>query len=207
MPHSKKCQGIRLYGRYSLYNGKVLLNSLHITIEESVHIGNFRSGRPNSPFREDIMKILQVTTMFIALVIALSGGLAHAKADTVALYTEAVMTGDVPALETLLAPNYWHINANGHIEDKEHFINTIKSKELVIDRLTFTNARTALISDAKLITGTGYLKAKATPALPEGLMRITVVVITNKGREQVVLFQATPVIATEDCNDGNCKIQ
>ena len=207
MPHSKKCQGIRLYGRYSLYNGKVLLNSLHITIEESVHIGNFRSGRPNSPFREDTMKILQVTTLFIALVIALSGGLAHAKADTVALYTEAVMTGDIPALETLLAPNYWHINANGHIEDKEHFINTIKNKELVIDRLTFTNARTALISDAKLITGTGYLKAKATPALPEGLMRITVVVIANKGREQVVLFQATPVIATEDCNDGNCKIQ
>lgn len=86
------------------------------------------------------MKILQVTTVFIALVIALSGGLAHAKADTVALYTEAVMTGDIPALETLLAPNYWHINANGHIEDKEHFINTIKNKELVIDRLTFTNA-------------------------------------------------------------------
>lgn len=184
-----------------------MLNSLHITIEETVRIGNFQSARSNCPFREDIMKILQVTTVLVALVIALSGGIAHAKADTVALYTEAVMTGDIPALETLLAPNYWHINANGHIEDKEHFINTIKSKELIIDRLTFTNARTAMISDAKLITGTGYLKAKATPALPEGLMRITVVVISNKGREQVVLFQATPVIATEDCNDGNCKIQ
>jgi len=151
------------------------------------------------------MKIL--TALFAALMITLFGGLAQAKPDTVELYTEAVMIGDVPALETLLAPNYWHINANGHIEDKEHFINTIKNKELVIDRLTFTNARTAMISDAKLVTGTGYLKAKATPPLPEGLMRITVVVISNKGREQVVLFQATPVIATEDCNDGNCKIQ
>ena len=151
------------------------------------------------------MKIL--AALFAALVITLSGGLAQAKPDTVELYTEAVMIGDVPALETLLAPNYWHINANGHIEDKEHFINTIKNKELVIDRLTFTNARTAMISDAKLVTGTGYLKAKATPPLPEGLMRITVVVISNKGREQVVLFQATPVIATDDCNDGNCKIQ
>ena len=156
---------------------------------------------------EDIMKFLQITAVLMTLIFSFSGGIAHAKADTAALYIEAVMTGDIPSLETLLAPNYWHINANGHIEDKEHFINTIKSKELVIDRLTFTNARTALISDAKLITGTGYLKAKATPALPEGLMRITVVVITNKGREQVVLFQATPVIATEDCNDGNCKIQ
>ena len=151
------------------------------------------------------MKIL--TALFAALMITLSGGLAQAKPDTVELYTEAVMIGDVPALETLLAPNYWHINANGHIEDKEHFINTIKNKELVIDRLTFTNARTAMISDAKLVTGTGYLKAKATPPLPQGLMRITVVVISNKGREQVVLFQATPVIATDDCNDGNCKIQ
>ncbi|NCB22323.1 MAG: nuclear transport factor 2 family protein [Deltaproteobacteria bacterium] len=151
------------------------------------------------------MKIL--AALFAALMITLSGGLAQAKPDTVELYTEAVMIGDVPALETLLAPNYWHINANGHIEDKEHFINTIKNKELVIDRLTFTNARTAMISDAKLITGTGYLKAKATPPLPQGLMRVTVVVVNNKGREQVVLFQATPVIATEDCNDGNCKIQ
>ena len=151
------------------------------------------------------MKIF--AAFFAALMITLSGGLAQAKPDTVELYTEAVMIGDVPALETLLAPNDWHINANGHIEDKEHFINTIKNKELVIDRLTFTNARTAMISDAKLITGTGYLKAKATPPLPQGLMRVTVVVVSNKGREQVVLFQATPVIATEDCNDGNCKIQ
>ena len=151
------------------------------------------------------MKIF--AALFTALLLTLSGGLAQAKPDTVELYTEAVMIGDVPALETLLAPNYWHINANGHIEDKEHFINTIKNKELVIDRLTFTNARTAIIGDSKLITGTGYLKAKATPPLPQGLMRVTVVVVNNKGREQVVLFQATPVIATDDCNDGNCKIQ
>lgn len=154
------------------------------------------------------MKILQVTTLLVALVIGLSGGLAYAKADTVALYTEAVLTGDIPALETLLAPNYWHINANGHIEDKEHFINTIKNKELVIDRLTFTNARTAMIGDAKLVTGTGFIKTKvAQPPLPQGLMRVTLVLVNNKGREQVVLFQGTPVIPTDDCNDGNCKIQ
>ena len=153
------------------------------------------------------MNFLKSAFLVCTLFLCLSAGQAHAKADTVALYTEAVMTGDIPALETLLAPNYWHIAGNGHIEDKEHFINTIKSKELVIDRLTFTNARTALISAATLTTGTGYLKAKATPPLPQGLMRVTVVVVSNKGREQVVLFQATPVIATEDCNDGNCKIQ
>lgn len=170
-------------------------------------IGNFLAWSGHRASREDTMKFLQAAAILCALVIGFSGGVAHAKADTVSLYTEAVMTGDIPALETLLAPNYWHINAIGHIEDKEHFINTIKNKELVIDRLTFTNARTAMIGDAQLITGTGYLKAKATPPLPEGLMRITVVVVNNKGREQVVLFQSTPVVPTADCNDGNCKIQ
>ena len=151
------------------------------------------------------MKIF--AALFTALLLTLSGGLAQAKPDTVELYTEAVMIGDVPALETLLAPNYWHINANGHIEDKEHFINTIKNKELVVDRLTILNARTALIGGAQLVTGNGYFKGIAVPALPEGLMRFTLVLVKNQGREQVVLFQTTPVLPSANCKDGNCKIQ
>ncbi len=38
-------------------------------------------------------------------------------------------------------------------------------------------------------------------------MRYTMVIADNNGSEQVVLFQATPVISTEDCMDGNCKIK
>ena len=95
------------------------------------------------------MKIL--AALFAALMITLSGGLAQAKPDTVELYTEAVMIGDVPALETLLAPNYWHINANGHIEDKEHFINTIKNKELFLQNMEYSS---------KLTTKTEYTSAE-----------------------------------------------
>ena len=151
------------------------------------------------------MKIL--AALFAALVITLSGGLAQAKPDTVELYTEAVMIGDVPALETLLAPNYWHIAGSGHIEDKEHFIQSIKNKEMVVDRLTITNVRTTMIGGATLMTGNGYFKGISQPAQPEGLMRFTLVVVKNQNREQVVLFQATPVVSTPDCRDGNCKIQ
>ena len=153
------------------------------------------------------MKLLKAASLICVLVFCLSAATAQAKADSVALYTEAVMTGDIPALETLLAPNYWHIGANGHIEDKEHFIQSIKSKELVVDRLTILNARTALIGGATLVTGNGYFKGTAVPAQPEGLMRFTLVLVKNQGREQVVLFQATPVISSEECKDGNCKIQ
>lgn len=153
------------------------------------------------------MKFLKSASLACALVLCLSASLAQAKADTVALYTEAVMTGDIPALETLLAPNYWHIAANGHIEDKEHFIQSIKHKELVVDRLTISNVRTTIIGGATLLTGNGYFKGTVAPAQPEGLMRFTLVVVKNQNREQIVLFQATPVVASQDCRDGNCKIQ
>ena len=153
------------------------------------------------------MKLLKAVPLICALVFCLSAGTAQAKADSVALYTEAVMTGDIPALEALLAPNYWHIGANGHIEDKEHFTQSIKNKELVVDRLTILNARTALIGGAQLVTGNGYFKGIAVPALPEGLMRFTLVLVKNQGREQVVLFQTTPVLPSANCKDGNCKIQ
>lgn len=153
------------------------------------------------------MKILQLAPLLLALALCLAGGVAHAKADTVALYTEAVMTGDAPALEKLLAPNYWHISANGHIQDKEHFIASIKSKDLVVNRLTITNVRATMIGKTKLITGNGYLKGVTIPPLPEGMMRYTMVLTDNKGTQQVVLFQATPVVPTPDCQDGNCRIQ
>ncbi|MDD4701678.1 MAG: nuclear transport factor 2 family protein [Desulfovibrio sp.] len=153
------------------------------------------------------MKFLKSASLVCALVLCLSAGLAQAKADTVALYTEAVMTGDIPALQTLLAPNYWHIAGNGHIEDKEHFIESIKNKELVVNRLTISNVRTTIIGGATLLTGNGYFKGTVVPAQPEGLMRFTLVVVKNQNRDQVVLFQATPVVASSECKDGNCKIQ
>lgn len=134
-------------------------------------------------------------------------GAAFAKADTVALYTEAVMTGDIPVLEKLLAPNYWHISANGHISDKEHFIKAIKDKALVVNRLTITNVRESKVGNTKLLTGNGQLKGIAVPPLPEGLMRYTMVIVDNKGKEQVALFQTTPVIASADCAEGNCRIK
>ena len=57
------------------------------------------------------MKFVQLVPLLLALALCLAGGVAHAKADTVALYTEAVMTGDVAALQKLLAPNYWHVSS------------------------------------------------------------------------------------------------
>lgn len=153
------------------------------------------------------MKFIQLAPLLLALALCFAGGMAHAKADTVALYTEAVMTGDIPVLEKLLAPNYWHVSSNGHIQDKENFIAGIKDKKLVVDRLTLTNVRETQVGDTRLLTANGYFKGTATPALPQGLMRFSMVIADNNGAEQVTLFQATPVKPSDDCQDGNCKIK
>ena len=153
------------------------------------------------------MKFVQLVPLRLALALCLAGGVAHAKVDTVALYTEAVMTGDVSALEKLLAPNYWHVSSNGHIQDKENFITSIKNKDLVVDRLTLTNVRETKVGNTRLLTANGYFKGTAVPALPQGLMRFTMVLANNNGKEQVALFQATPVEPSDDCKDGNCRIK
>lgn len=153
------------------------------------------------------MKFVQLVPLLLALALCLAGGVAHAKVDTVALYTEAVMTGDVSALEKLLAPNYWHVSSNGHIQDKENVITSIKNKDLVVDRLTLTNVRETKVGNTRLITANGYFKGTAVPALPQGLMRFTMVLANNNGKEQVALFQATPVEPSDDCKDGNCRIK
>lgn len=156
------------------------------------------------------MKSLRICLLALAVcALSLSLGLrtATAKADVVEVYANAVISGNTEVLEKVLAPNYWHIAANGHIQDKEHFIESIKNKQLVINHLTLTNLRRSMIGDCTLVTGNGILRGKATPALPEGLMRYSVVIAKNGDTEQVVLFQATPVVPSADCKDGNCAIR
>lgn len=132
---------------------------------------------------------------------------AQAKADTVDMFSNAVLTGDAPELEKVLAPNFWYIGANGHIRDKDHFISEIKEKKLVINRIALSNMRETQIGQTRLLTFNGSLNGKSDMPLPEGLMRFTMVLGDNRGQEQVALFQVTPVIPTRDCQDGNCRIK
>lgn len=151
------------------------------------------------------MRFLKIALLAIALIF--SCGTAHAKADAVELYTNAVMTANIPELEKLLAPNFWYIGGNGHIRDKEHFIQEIKAKTLVVDRLSLTNLRETSVGETRLVTANGTFQGQSPMPRPQGLMRFTMVLAKNKGQDQVVLFQATPVISTDECKDGNCKIK
>lgn len=153
------------------------------------------------------MKLFRLASFALVLSLCLWAANAQAKADTVEIFTHAVMTADIPVLEKTLAPNFWYIGANGHIRDKEHFIQEIKDKQLVVNHLTLLNNRETQLGDTRLITANGTFKGESVKPTPQGLMRYTTVLANNNGKEQVVLFQATPVIATPECEDGNCKIK
>lgn len=153
------------------------------------------------------MRHLKFIPAILLLAILVMPGVALAKASTVELYTNAVMTGDVALLEKLLAPNYWNIAPNGHIWDKAHFIASIKDKSLVVDRLSLANVRETKVGDTTLLTANGVFYGKSPDARPQGTMRFTMVIADNNGQEQVALFQSTPVVATTECSDGNCKIK
>ena len=136
-----------------------------------------------------------------------AGGAAQARPDLVELYAEAVRTADAAELERLLAPNYRHIGANGHIQDKEHFIAAIKAGKMVIKTLHIRNVRASMVGKTIVVTGNGIMQGTSEPPLPEGLMRYTLVLGDNGGKRQVVLFQATPVVPSADCKDGNCALR
>lgn len=150
---------------------------------------------------------MKIASIAILLAFLLAPTASFAKADPAELYANAVMTANTAELEKLLAPNFWYIGGNGHIRDKEHFIQEIKDKTLVVDRISFTNLRETKVGDTRLLTANGTFKGQSPAPRPQGLMRYTMVVADNNGQEQIALFQATPVIASPDCQDGNCKIK
>lgn len=153
------------------------------------------------------MKLLKWLPAGLFLAVFLCAGSAWSKADVAELYTSAVMTGDVEALDKLLAPNFWHIASNGHIRDKEHFLNDIRDKKFVVNRLTLTNMRESKVGDTRLRTSNGVFHGESVRPLPQGLMRFSMVIADNNGKEQIALFQVTPVMGTAECPDGNCQIR
>ena len=132
---------------------------------------------------------------------------ALAKADVGALMTEALLDSDAKALERLLAPNFVFIASSGHIADREHFLESVRTKHFKVMGMSLMNMRESRNGPVRIITGNGTFTASYDTPLPGGLMRLTLVTESVKGAEQVLLLQLTPVIPTHDCKDGNCRIR
>ena len=93
------------------------------------------------------------------------------------------------------------------VEMEDACIAAIKGGKMVIKTLHIRNVRASMVGKTIVVTGNGIMQGTSEPPLPEGLMRYTLVLGDNDGRQQVVLFQATPVVPSTDCKDGNCALR
>lgn len=149
----------------------------------------------------------RITAFIFALAIVLGSSSLYAKMDVAELFADALLRSDTQELEKILAPNFWFVGSNGHISDKEHFIQEIGGGELKYDHFQISNLRESGVGDTRLITATVHQQASSSRQLPAGLMRISMVIAENQGSDEIALFQATPVIPSADCSDGNCRIR
>ena len=140
-----------------------------------------------------LRKPLSCCLMVLALLLACSAG-AQAKSEVISRYILAVMTRDTDTLQKILADNYLHINANGFLQDREHFIENLKNGTMVIDHLTFFDTVETQYVGAVVLTGNVIFKGKFKTKLPEGLQRATIVADGAGEKAKILLYQATPVL-------------
>ena len=133
---------------------------------------------------------------------------ACARPDVADLFVEALLGKDLPELDALLSSNFIFIGSNGHIQDKDHFMDSLKSGRLAVKEVRLKNTRESTAGSVRMITGNGVFTAYSADPLPSGLMRVTLIA-DRKGAEdeRIVLVQLTPVVSTKDCADGNCRIK
>ena len=147
-------------------------------------------------------KPLSCCLLCMALLLVWGTG-AQAQSDVIERYVTAVMTRDVDTLQKILADNYLHINANGYLQDKEHFIENLKSGKMVIDHLLFFDTVDNRCGSTLVVTGNVFFKGKFKPKLHEGLQRMTVVA----DKDKIMLYQATPVVDKKESRAAEKKIK
>jgi hypothetical protein len=112
----------------------------------------------------------------------------------VALYVEAVMTGDVSTLHKLLDEEYMHIDVDGRVMNKRTFIKCIEWGSIQVDRLHLEAVSILHHGTAVVSTGTLYYVGR-TDGMPisSPKQRFTVISAQARNEERILLFQATPL--------------
>ena len=140
----------------------------------------------------------------VLFLLLIAPGLACAQSG-VALYVEAVMTGDVSVLHKLLDEGYVHIDVDGRVMNKRSFIKCIEWGSIQVDRLHLEEVATLRHSNTIISTGTLYFVGR-TDGMPisSPKQRFTVIAEQTRDEERVLLFQATPlrIKSTEPARSG-----
>ena len=106
---------------------------------------------------------------------------------------QAVVKGDVPALEKMTADDYTIIDRTGRMRDKQTTLGAIKSGDIKLTSNKLSDLKVRVYGDTAVVTGRSDAEGTNGGVSMNGPVRFTRVYVKKDGQWQSVAFQQTPI--------------
>jgi len=103
---------------------------------------------------------------------------------------EAMVSGNIAALDTLLANDLTYVHTGGQIQSKSEFLGTIRTKSLVYESISPSDVRIRMYDGATVATGLSNMKVRTEAGVSNFGIRFTETYVWRDGRWQLVAWQA-----------------
>ncbi len=115
---------------------------------------------------------------------------------------DAMLKGDVDALERMLAPELMFVHASARIDDKHSLLYNIKSGQLKYFTITPTERRVHVMGNVAVITGITTVHVIDHGLDVDASLRYINVHVLRDGRWQMVNWQATRIVPSSQVIPG-----
>ena len=106
---------------------------------------------------------------------------------------EAMVHGDVAALDTLLDDDLSYVHTGGDLQTRSQFINTIKKQELIYESISPRDVRVRVYDGLALATGRSDMHVRNSAGLNIFSIRFTEVYVRRDGRWLLTAWEATRI--------------
>ncbi|MGA9465257.1 MAG: nuclear transport factor 2 family protein [Terracidiphilus sp.] len=114
-------------------------------------------------------------------------------------WRDAVLSGNVAAMETLLAPDYMAITANGTLQSKEETLAAMRAGTLHIKSIEISDRKVRFYSGTALVTSRAEVSGSSPDGNLTGSYRYTRVYVRDaSGVWRVVSFEASRIRDVDD---------
>lgn len=146
--------------------------------------------------RKSLLAIAAILSLLMTVSLAAqsSGGSTEEQLEKIENdRAQAVVKGDVAALDKMTSDDYTIIDRTGRLRDKQTTMAGIKSGEIKITSNKLSDLKVRVYGDTAVITGRSDTEGTINGAPSNGAVRFTRVYVKKDGQWQSVAFQQTPI--------------
>jgi hypothetical protein len=108
-------------------------------------------------------------------------------------WASCVGQGQADELAKILDDSYQHIHGTGLVENREEFLEALRSGARKYESIQLEDVKTRLFGECAVVTGKFTLKVSIKGKLMEGVNRFSFVVVQTRQGPKIVTFQATAI--------------